>query len=212
MSTKELKSFIEEIIEETFKRLQEVYDNNRENTPLKKTYSGSRLVFPQYGEQRKNKLRVSEQELRFAFVETFNEECNDNGLNLFYSIETPTKDRYSGFSNGGEPKIDPNGRSAEFDLVIFNDEGKRVCLIEFKAKNPDKTCYDKDFVKLENNVKGDENVLRYFLQIVECSDDGTFKSISGKLGRRGKTEYRCYDLNNEVDITDNILNIINSDL
>ena len=222
MSQHELKVFIEGIIGKTFTRLKEVYDEHKENninknTPWEKTESGSRLVFPQYGEHREKELRVSEQELRFAFVEVFNEECNkDKGLNLFYSIETPTEDRYSGFSNGGEPKPDEQGRSAEFDLVIFNEEGKRVCLIEFKAQNPGKPCYDKDFVKLENDNEGGKDVLRYFLQIVESSNNGTFKSISDKLGKRGKTEYRCYDLNKNgeegEDITNKILNPKNNEL
>ena len=151
MKKEEIKKLMEEIIKATFDRLQEAYDYRQENSPNKDPLKNrkSRLVFPMYGEHRNHETRISEQELRFSFVEAFNKYCDKKNIDLFYSVETPTKDTYSGFKDKKEePKQDPNGRSAEFDLVIYNNDLKRVCLVEFKALNADEHDHWKDFVKL----------------------------------------------------------------
>ena len=46
------------------------------------------MVFPKY---RNKETRVSEQELRFAFIEAFNELNKENNWGLYYSVETPTE-------------------------------------------------------------------------------------------------------------------------
>ena len=93
------KEHIEEIINQTFSRLGKAYESHREgiNESLELVKeTESRIVFPCY---HNNETRISEQELRFVFVETFNTYSREKGLNLFYSIETPTRDTYSGFAN-----------------------------------------------------------------------------------------------------------------
>ena len=80
------------------------------------------LLFPC---ARNNKLRVSEQEARFAFVEAL---CRRS---LRYSIETPTKKDYQ--FTGNTPI------SAQTDLSVYDMNGKSsICNIEFKAHGASK--------------------------------------------------------------------------
>lgn len=201
----ELKRKIDAIIEMAFRRLETVYYEHKEgfttNIPLKQQ-NVSRLVFPSYfdndedGTRKPKSTRIREQELRFSFVESFNEYCNnpENNANLFYSVETPTKETYSGFTT--DPKLDPNGRSAEFDMVIYDENLKRVCLIEFKANNAKEVDHKKDFLKLEVDEKKDETVLRYFIEIVKSYEPGTITSLKDKKYRfKDKyTQIRCFAL------------------
>ena len=202
MNREELKTTIDNIIKLTFERLNCVYQNRREKVkPLKNLPNcRSRLVFPCYADN-DHTTRISEQELRFAFVEAFNDYCDSQNLSLYYSVETPTRDSYSGFSGKEKkPTIDKDGRSAEFDLVIYDEDMKRVCLVEFKANNADESDHEKDFVKLTNKVEGDSSVLRYFVEILSSysdSKDGTVDSLKKKLASNEgefKAEFRCYAL------------------
>ena len=208
----QIESVISEIIYLTFSRLQEVYNHQQESSPgNNQFYSGktghSRLVFPMYGKHRNNETRVSEQELRFAFVETFNMVCDEKNLDLYYSVETPTSARtYSGFAKGTPRSDDPEGRSAEFDLVIFDKNFKRVALIEFKANNSDFNSHLKDFLKLDNSSEGDKDVLRYFIEIVKSSNKNTIQSLRNKVVVRDITKFICYDLSDGgKEITSDIL-------
>ena len=199
------KEHIEQIIKHTFSRLDKAYQNQREgiNKSLTHIKGESRIVFPCYGERQDNEIRISEQELRFAFVEAFNTYCDEKNLKLFYSIETPTRDTYSGFANKKEePKPDHNGRSAEFDLVIYDEHLNRIALVEFKALNADEHDHWKDFVKLNNPNEGGEDVLRYFIEVIksytENGENSTVESLKGKLKRRNqgdlKASFFCYAL------------------
>ena len=183
MDKQKLQEVIDSIIDATFVRLTNVYKIHREGnfeSIDKPTDEGSRLVFPMYGAHRESGTRISEQELRFAFVESFNDYCRKEKVNLFYSVETPTKlHTYSKFTT--DPcDNDENGRSAEFDLVIYNDKFERVCLIEFKANNADEIDHKKDFLKLNNIGEGGEDVLRYFIEIVKSYDSRTIESLNKK--------------------------------
>ena len=198
METNKLKDMMETIIQNTFNRLETAYNNHKEgfnsnlSLPLSKE---SRLVFPAYYKNGEIKgTRISEQELRFAFVEEFNYYCRENKINLFYSVETPTKDTYSDFST--DPKQNPDGRSGEFDMVIYNENLHRVCLIEFKANNADEVDHKKDFLKLDIDEKDNNEVLRYFIEIVKSYSDDTVNSLKdNKFKYRGKlTQVRCYAL------------------
>ena len=137
---------IEDIIEQTFIRLELAYKNHREGQigkSINHKKGESRLVFPCY---KNGEIRISEQELRFIFVETFNEYC-DEKLNWFYSVETPTEDKYKFTENGknlDKPKRG-EGQSANFDLTISNDKGELLALIEFKANNASEHEHKKDF-------------------------------------------------------------------
>lgn len=198
METTKLRETMDVIITNTFNRLETVYNNHKEGFNSKlplPTGNESRLVFPAYYKKGEKKdTRISEQELRFAFIEEFNYYCKENGIDLFYSVETPTKEAYSGFTTNPQP--DPNGRSGEFDTVILDKDLKRVCLIEFKANNAGPIDHKKDFLKLDYDEKDNEDVLRYFIEIVKSYRNATINSLKNeKFIFRGKlTEVRCYSL------------------
>ena len=182
MEKDKIEERIEEIISNAFDRLRKVYETHKEYTEAsctitKPNKNESRLVFPAYYENRiKKGTRISEQELRFAFVEEFNNYLNNHhDINWFYSVETPTVDTYSGFSDVptiNRKKGKGGGRSAEFDMVIYDEHLNRICLIEFKANNAEKVDHEKDFLKLNNEIEGDyDTVARYFIEIIKTYTD-----------------------------------------
>lgn len=191
------------IISMAFAKISAVYQHNYEVSQQNNTFQvsdGSRLVFPCY---RNGRTRVSEQELRFAFVEAFYEYCSNpqHSANYYYSIETPTRDLYKGFA-AGTPKAYNKGdtksyRSANFDLVVYNECGKRICLIEFKAHNGDKAQFVKDFTKLTNKQEGDRDVLKFFLLLLEDYNAATVRASCERMITKGDTVVRCYSVNGE---------------
>lgn len=194
------------IITETFESLKLTYQyHNAANPsvqPIKFDSTGSRLVFPK---KRNGKIRISEQELRFAFVEVFNRYVKQNDLNWFYSVEMPTKGDYR-FSGVDQ-------RNALFDLSIIDANFNRIALIEFKANNPKEECYEKDMKKLANSEEEDFNTLKYFFQIVENYDNGTIESIDkkttikdrSKMAKDGSINIRVYSLSKDKVIINKII-------
>ena len=217
MEKKEIKSHIDAIIAQTFETLKLVYDYQQENKQgvkqIREYYnqktagSLSRLVFPKYSKKyyRDGETRLSEQELRFLFVEKFNQYCTLYNLPWYYSVETPTEEKYQ-FSDHGnkvEAHTNANGQSAMVDFAIHEEkEFKRIALIEFKALNPDASCFEKDFVKLD----GEPVELTYFIMYVKSHDKGTIKSLKLKIEKKSSnTEFRCYDLESGQQIEQEIL-------
>lgn len=206
-----VKKHIDVIIKKTFNTISVVYRTQMENQKIG-TYNNnsSRIIFPlkRESKDKKEEFRISEQELRFVFVEEFNKYCSKN-WDAYYSVETPTSKRYD-FSNKEMPcKVDyPNGQSAMVDFSIFlkeQDKLTRVALIEFKALNPDKQSYMKDYVKLLN----EDQKFVYFIMIVKSANDRTIKSIAEKikasydnagLDTEKKVEFRCLDLGTGKEI------------
>lgn len=194
----EIIPIVEELIDKTFQVLKEVYKKQFEKREENIKFGDleSRIVFPQY---RDGKTRVSEQELRFVFVEQFNKIAEEN--KLYYSVETPTRWRYKGFSSGNpEPaknEKEDNTRSGEFDMTIFDKMGKRVCLIEFKAHNVEAKDFQKDLVKLKNQEEG-KDVETYFVLLMEGCDDGTIKSVKEKISEyKDRTHIKCFALKSD---------------
>lgn len=203
------KERIEEIIKDTFDVIQKVYHTQREGDGNHKDFceSQSRIIFPKYSERYRNgETRISEQELRFIFVEQFNKYCKNNSWNAYYSVETPTEEKYI-FSKKGDKncpyKVDGEGnggQSAMIDLCIHDDKFERIALIEFKALNPKKSAFAKDFCKLSNEPK---STATFFVMIVKSHDDDTIKSLREKIGTKGdETEFYCYDLKAGCDISE----------
>ena len=205
MSTKDV---IESVIKSTFTTIKKVYDCQKEPKCKFCDDVGSRIVFPTYSD--KSTTRISEQELRFIFVEQFNKYVLENQKDLYYSVETPTREKYIFSKQKGGPKKvgedekvekDDKGVSARTDLVIFQKgEGKfrRKALIEFKALNPKEENYRKDICKLEN----EDCELKYFIQIIENYDDDTLKSLNNKTKGMGvEINYKCYCLGEGKDVT-----------
>lgn len=188
------KKHIENVIEETFKIIKLVYANQQEKEGLKGSKNGSRIIFPQ--KRKKMETRLSEQELRFIFVEQLNKEI-DGEWNVYYSVETPTKKEY-GFSNHNKKE------SGNIDLVIHNSKFERIALIEFKAKNPSEKFYQKDFERLTTEP---DDSLRYFIQIIENTYNNTKGNIENKVksnAKWGKNEVRyiCHSISSVKALID----------
>ncbi len=171
MKTPDLKDAIDKVIGRSFNAITDLYNKKNDHT---------RLKFPQYthGSQ-KGKPRVSEQEFRQLFVEEFNIITNELCIDWYYSIETPTKKKYrfSGEDNPGESEYGVSGR---FDLTIWLND-KMVAVIEFKAGNASPQNYEKDICKLVNPDEGEKDTLRYFVNILEDSNQITIDSLDKKL-------------------------------
>lgn len=188
MTKDELITRIDQILEETFKVLDSVYGNAKSDAPI--VEPGSRIVFPN---KRSGKIRVSEQELRFVFVEQLNKYCDAMSWDIRYSVETPTDKPYNFSKNlSGES---PDGRSAMFDLTVYDIDLRPICRIEFKAHNRGQYGYAKDFLKLRTECS--DECVGYFVQILENGNNGTLENISNKIPERGKDsciQYRCHTL------------------
>lgn len=209
---------MEEITRRSFKVIKKVYasqreakQENKENLPE----IGSRILIPKYSEHRKpsEKDRISEQELRFIFVEQLNKYADENNIDLYYSVETPTDKSYVfDEDNGGPMVVAPKGKgvSARIDLAIMaKDAGnfKRIALIEFKAHNPDVNDYRKDICKLINEERDNPDCLKYFIQIINVKNEQrTWNNIENKKitaiddlkekkNIEYSIEYRCFNLN-----------------
>lgn len=210
------KEHVKKIIAQTFEVIKKVYDTQKEEFGNSSEFceSGSRIIFPKYsGRYRNGETRISEQELRFIFVEQFNKYCKKNSWNAYYSVETPTEEKYI-FSEKGDKncpyKVDGEGnggQSAMIDLSIHNDKFDRIALIEFKALNPEESAFDKDFCKLSN----EPTCLTFFIMIVKSHDNGTITNIHKKIESKGaETEFYCYDLEKGEDISKKIIDGISS--
>lgn len=194
MDIKKIKPVIDEVITDAFSRIKYAYQHHQEiNHQIMSNCEAkipTRLVFPKY--RGVNKTRVSEQELRFAFVEAFNASDGVKENHLLYSIETPTEGRY--FFSGEDPKIvskDGKGRSAAFDLVIYDKNLTRICLIEFKAKSAKPKDYIKDLLKLHKEIDNNETVLCYFINVFRSSDSGTIPTMKNKIKLFAEKEGFC---------------------
>lgn len=195
MSIEEHKQHIESVINQTFKIIKKVYDNHQEKKGLIGQDSGSRIIFPQ--KRKDNETRISEQELRFIFVEQLNKEIGKE-WNVYYSVETPTKKEY-GFTDPSKKE------SGNIDLVIHDSNLNRIALIEFKANNPLPKAYQKDFEKLTTEP---DSVLRFFLQIVENTSQRTINNITtdkiepNERWGNGCVRYICHSLSSKEAIID----------
>lgn len=197
-TTKDNKEIILDIISEAFKHVKNAYELSKEPNSSK----DSRLIFPK---KRDESIRVSEQELRFAFVEEFLKYVKKKKKDWYYAVEVPTKIKYD-FSDKKNPKVaeEGKGKSASFDLAIYakgDNNFNLIALLEFKAENPKKFDYHKDLVKLENEKEGDNEVLRFFIEIVENANSGTKRNIESKLkDKRQQTNFICYSLTDKKKV------------
>lgn len=202
---------VNEITSNTFKKIEKVYKYRQEGKQLFSDIDiETRLIFPHY---RNGEIRISEQELRFMFVEEFNRYCDEQKIkNLYYSIETPTEHKYS-FGDEENPCMDDDkkgARSAMIDLSIHKEDLERIALIEFKAMNPKDFCFRKDFLKLVEESKGKEEVCTFFILMIESADKETLRSLKDKVFNTNKgndTFFKCCCLkkmDGEFDITEKI--------
>ena len=177
MKKQDLENTINEVVNSAFESITHLYEDQHVDT---------RLIFPKYTHgKNKGKKRVSEQELRQLFIEELNKYCEEKKLDLQYSVETPTKKKYS-FLEDGEPMESEDGVSGRYDLTIW-EKDEMVAIIEFKEGNATKHEYKKDLYKLTNKNEGTSNALRYIVNVLESSNSATIKSIENKFsdGKKG---------------------------
>ena len=192
---------IAKIIKKTFIRLSEIVDG-KSSMVLPYYYEDSEPICP----------RISEQELRSAFIQELESEI-ESGFAVSYSIETPTRYRYR-FS------YDPSGRikavpyryvsgsselkkltkSGNIDLVIHpkGNPKKRLAIIEFKGNESTLIKYKKDFFKLEHEADTDGS-LRYFIQVKSEKTTTSREKEIHKVIRdsiKSGVEYFCFDFLN----------------
>lgn len=207
MTNQEHQKHIENVIKNTFEIIQDVYNHQKEKEgSLDKSSKRSRIIFPN---SCKGETRISEQELRFIFVEQLNKEivAEGNAWDVYYSVETPTKgDKYCFKDKNPSYNEDGKGDPANFDLVIFDNKLQRIALIEFKANNPDEHDHQKDILKLNQSKELEGNPLRYFIEIVKNADPGTYKSLNKKMKDKGDNIiFKCWSLGLGYEITNDIL-------
>ena len=164
LRSKMLNDYLLGLVKETSIELLKMYKN--------KTGRRTFLKFPQFREinEKKNKIRISEQELRFSLTnlhEHLQHDKRSSYPELYYSVETPTEEEYS-FSG-------KDSRSAASDLSFFDSENK-VLNIEFKAKNPEQKAVCKDIEKLFK-----EKCNGAWIHILENENSGTVKALFGKF-------------------------------
>ena len=110
-----LSQTITKVGKSTDRIMWNAYDRSKGN------HFQSRRGYLEFSKKRDETLRVSEQEARFAFVESL---CQES---LSYSIEVPTTKIYN-FSGESGKKL-----SAQTDLQVLDGGRHKVSNIEFKA-------------------------------------------------------------------------------
>lgn len=129
--------------------------------------------------------RISEQEVRFLFVEEFLTEPS-NGY--YYSVETPTENKYRFGETNETIKPDPSGRSASIDICIFkkdiDNQYKRLLNIEFKNENASKKSISKDILKLMHEKENGA-----FILLLKNTDAGTLTSVFEKFSNSLDTHF-----------------------
>lgn len=141
--------------------------------------SEERLIFPMkiQADGTKERDRISEQELRQLFIEEFKVKHR----NLYYSIETPTKNKYSFTNENNEKKIADSvnvGQSALVDMCVFEKEKKsykRILNIEFKHKNATEGNISKDILKLMYEEQNGA-----FILLLKNTNGGTLNNLAEK--------------------------------
>jgi len=120
-----------------------------------------------YPLKRDRTVRISEQEARIICCGLL------NNLSLYYSVETPTKQKYV---QKGKKK---EGMSAQTDLTMYGFDGqsfKRVINMEFKAHNCGKRDIAKDIEKLvREGIQGD------WFHTLGNTDSGTMRKLFRKF-------------------------------
>ena len=202
-----MSKLIYEVLKRTSNKLRGLYDSTEEQK-YSSALTFSRLVFPTY---RKKGVRVSEQELRFAFIDEFNQYCNEKNINeVFYSIETPTEDKYT-FSKDGV-KIDPiigEGESGNLDLTFLDKEDFKRYLIEFKAGSVTEQAFKEVLAKSANPKE--KAPYRYIIHMVKDDvSDKTIENLRAAIKwlyeesdikeKPDRVEYVCLHLTGEKEI------------
>lgn len=136
------------------------------------------ITFPKYSdrENKQSKIRRSEQELRFIFIEQFLKYRGDEAYkkdlaNWHYSVETPTYFRYTSAWRGN-PSIEGK-RSGKIDLTLYKNDNP-AAFIEFKygSLGKDNKNLEYDVIKLvAESTKYGKDCRGYSLNLIETEYD-----------------------------------------
>ena len=149
-----VKDCLKSIAKKTADRLVKMYASRNEPK--------DGMIFPLYRERdakkKTNKWRISEQEARLSFVIELEKSILNYGIFKHYSVETPTRNRYSKFAKNKETKkYDPpeyhdcteGGCSGSIDLSIYKSNSILPDInIEFKSGTSVLHEFEKDLLKL----------------------------------------------------------------
>ncbi|MEN2412928.1 hypothetical protein [Flavobacterium mesophilum] len=141
-------------------------------------YSNEQLIFPLKIQDggKKEIVRISEQELRFLFIEEFKIKYP----NLYYSIETPTTWKFSFGKTVETCIVDDNGQSASHDMCVFEknvtNHYVRKMNIEFKYRNSGIEKSGKDILKLIAEEQDGA-----FIHLLKNTNSKTLSSVFTKL-------------------------------
>ena len=170
--------------------------------------SSEQLIFPNKTQKdgikdvTVNIKRISEQELRFLFVEEFKKTYSE----LFYSVETPTIKKYKFGKSYEDIRTIDSGQSALLDMCIFERNSdkkyKRILNIEFKHKNCSIEKIGKDICKLINE-EGDG----LFLHLLDNTDKGTLHN-NGDTGVFDKLQKSFEDFKSDWIKEDKTIQVI----
>lgn len=176
-----------EICEKVLERLKTIgYEK-------KSLVSSGQFLFPSKSDVK----RISEQELKQLFIEVFIKDYTS----LFYSIETPTVNKYSFTNEPNKIKVgdeDDKGQSALLDMCIFK-KGKefyeRILNIEFKHKNATEKNISKDILKLIH-----EEPNGAFILLLKNTDSGTLKSVFNKFSNSFEAHNNKWKENKNIQL------------
>lgn len=165
----------EKILERLSIMAYENFDDKRIVNKSKFLELNKQLIFPMKIQAKGTKIvdRISEQELRQLFIEEFKVTYPE----LFYSIETPTQEKYKLGKSYTDIVMhqDTHIRSASIDLSVFdrkNNYYTRLLNIEFKHKNTKDNNIAKDILKLLREKQNGA-----FLLLLNNTDKGTLWNV-----------------------------------
>jgi len=157
--------------------------------------SCEKMIFPQKKNEEKER-RISEQELRFVFVDEFLKRCKEG---YYYSVETPTEKKYSFGKCFCDIRVDKyDGQSALSDMMIYKREKEKYTRnlnIEFKYANVELSHIAKDILKLLH-----ENQNGAFIHLLKNTDSGT---LCNNTDPNANKEKKCKD---DIDKGTGVLN------
>jgi len=166
---------VREVCRKTDRRLWNAYHYREIGSRPAKPFS--RLVFPSYAN---GNIRVSEQEARFAFVESVLES------DFFYSVETPTSRK---FQFTGKKAV-----SAQTDFTLRDGMSARILNVEFKKgvsfETKSGNTLRKDVQKLLH-----ESVPGMWFHLISSADNTTLKKVLDTLSSVFSGGLRAPELN-----------------
>jgi len=127
------------------------------------SFYDSRLIFPVYSGRQDGKLRVSEQEARFAFAESI------SSTKYYYSVETPTREGYQ--LTGSKPI------SAQTDLTVYSTDRQPILNVEFKAKGVSTSAHNRFSIQKDIQKILREPIDGMWFHIIESIDNSTIPKL-----------------------------------